>query len=83
MPLIKCVADYRNGPVFWHAGKEDSVTDDEAEFLLRDSPGSFVLTSDTTSSPSNPDVDLSGMSTENAWGNIPDRRARGGRSRAG
>lgn len=84
MPLIKCLAPYRTQFVEWTAGKEEMVSDEEAEFLLRDSPGSFELVSARkgSDSPSSPDVDLSAMSSKTETGLVvPDRRARGGQRR--
>lgn len=82
MPLIKCVKPYSTQSEEWAVGKEDTVSSERAEFLLRDSPGSFVLIGQEDGSPANPDVDLGAMSTETQTGLVaPDRRARGGRRR--
>jgi hypothetical protein len=44
MPKLRCVSRYDNLPYGWHfkPGAEFEVTDDEREFLMRDSPDSFV-----------------------------------------
>jgi hypothetical protein len=43
MPKLRCVSRYDNVPWGWHfqPGAEFEVTEDEREFLFRDSPGSF------------------------------------------
>jgi hypothetical protein len=86
MPLIECVAPYRNGADEWRKGHVEDVSSEVAAFLLRDSPGSFCVVSsgavEVIASPADPDVDMSAMSTQTAWGaDVPDRRARGGRRR--
>ena len=90
--LVKCVSKYINGDESWAKGHEEDVTDAHAEFLLRDSPGSFQVVATTAkevfASPADsdaeaepPEPDLSAMSTKNFGKDIPDRRARGGRQR--
>ncbi|MCX7618925.1 hypothetical protein [Tepidiforma sp.] len=41
MAILRVVADYEAGPVRYRAGETITVTEEFAEFLLRDSPGSF------------------------------------------
>ncbi len=44
MPILKCLSPYsswRGGE--WKEGHEEEVTDEQAEFLLADSPDSFEL----------------------------------------
>jgi hypothetical protein len=41
MAELRVVADYQAGPLAYRAGEVISVPDEFAEFLLRDSPGSF------------------------------------------
>jgi hypothetical protein len=43
MPKLRCISRYDNLPYGWHfkPGAEFEVTEDEREFLFRDSPGSF------------------------------------------
>lgn len=93
--LVKCVSKYINGDESWAKGHEEDVTDAHAEFLLRDSPGSFQVVATTAKEakgspadsdaeaepPEPPEPDLSAMSTKNFGKDIPDRRARGGRQR--
>ena len=84
MPLIKCVSSYRAGDAVWDAGKQEEVSDDAAAFLLRDSPGSFVIVGQATESPVSPDVETfkGAHSAETETALIaPDRRARGGARR--
>ena len=38
---LYCISRYRSAAGAWSAGQELDVTDEAAEFLLRDSPGSF------------------------------------------
>ena len=77
MPLVRCISDYRSGAGEWLAGKEDVLSDEDAAFLLRDSPGSFEIVSATPENAS--PADYGAMSTETASGlTVPDRRARGG-----
>ena len=87
---LRCIGRYRSGAGDYSAGQVVDVADDVAEFLLRDSPGSFArddglpaiaegseVAGDSASEP-----DLSAMSTETATGLVtPDRRQRGGRLR--
>ena len=84
MPLIKCISRYRAGDVVWEEGKQDEVSDEAAAFLLRDSPGSFVIVGQTIEAPAGPDVEefVDAHSTETETALIaPDRRARGGARR--
>ena len=84
MPLIKCIAPYRTQTADWAVGKEDQVSDEEAELLLRDSPGSFVVVGQAPKAPADPDVEafMDAHSTETETALIaPDRRARGGARR--
>jgi hypothetical protein len=41
MAELRVVADYQAGPLAYRKGETISVSDEFAEFLLRDSPGSF------------------------------------------
>ncbi len=70
--ILRVLSRYRNGTVDYEEGTEVHVKDDEGEFLLRDSPGSFEV------------VDAQGPAAENvhddAAGGV-DRKERGGRSR--
>lgn len=75
MPLIRCISHYRNGLDEWTAGKEENVGDEQAAFLLADSPGSFVLAADEAPSGSD------NVTTTATGITAPDRRARGGRVR--
>jgi hypothetical protein len=41
MAELRVVADYQAGPLAYRKGETINVPDEFAEFLLRDSPGSF------------------------------------------
>lgn len=69
---LYCVSRYRSSAGAFTEGQEIDVTDEVAEFLLRDSPGSFAT------SPSNAVVTKAAVS--GVVGNV--RPARGGRARA-
>lgn len=40
---LKCVSDYRSDAGEWKKGQAVDVSESIAEFLLRDSPGSFKV----------------------------------------
>jgi len=46
MKRLRVVSDYSAGDFSWRAGEVIEVTDLVAEFLLRDSPGSFAPAED-------------------------------------
>lgn len=88
---ITCIGRYRSSAGSYDPGQAVDVSDEMAEFLLRDSPTSFQRIEDASSDApaeavvgdSAAEPDLSAMSTETATGfTAPDRRARGGSKRA-
>jgi hypothetical protein len=85
MRLI-CKSAYRSGHGTWAPGDDVDVSDAEAEFLLRDSPGSFKRPGAPPESVAEEVVivpaETTAMSTETQTGLVaPDRRARGGKKR--
>lgn len=92
MRLI-CRAAYSSGHGTWKAGDDVDVSEAEAEFLLRDAPGSFKqldappepeeIAEEAPLEPGQPEEpETAAMSTETLTGLVaPDRRARGGKKR--
>ena len=79
MAELRVLGRYRSGHGSFEPGQLLQLNDEQAEFLLRDSPSSFARVAAPLSEP---EPDLSAMSTETASGLVaPDRRARGGRRR--
>lgn len=66
----------------WPAGREDDVSEELGQYLLRDSPGTFEVVG--LPGPATPEAQaaVGAMSTETATGLVPgDRRQRGGKIR--
>lgn len=69
---LRCTSTYRSGPLHYNPGDLVYGTPDFEAFLLRDSPGSFVLWQPDTGPDPQPAVTTT----------APDRRERRGRRRA-
>ena len=97
MATIKVLGRYRSNFGSFEVGQVLELPEEDAGWLLRDSPGSFRLVGSTEQTPDPPgpasiddeddegdDFDPTGaMSSETASGLLAvDRRARGGRRRA-
>jgi hypothetical protein len=91
---LTVIGRYRSSFGSYEPGQELSLSDADAEFLLRDSPTSFALAGSAPApaqagpatsefeEEEEDDFDPGAMSTETASGLVvPDRRARGGRRR--
>ena len=87
---LRAKSNYRSGWGEWRAGKEDTVSDEDGAFLLRDSPGTFEVVREgqgegrqgEEGQEEQADERLTAMSTETMTGlTVPDRRYRGGRRR--
>ena len=98
MATIKVLGRYRSSFGSFEVGQVLELPDEDAGWLLRDSPGSFRLVGSAEQTPDPPgpasiddeedgeddDFDPTGaMSTQTASGLVvPDRRGRGGRRRS-
>ncbi len=90
MRLI-CISPYRTQTLNYKVGVVIDVKDEEGEFLLRDSPGSFQRPQDKVrqDAPDEPDTEAeiteaktAAISAETETGiKAPDRRSRRGRKR--
>ena len=73
MIKLLCTGNYHSAVGSFKAGQQVELADNVAEFLLRDSPGSFEVIA------TEPDLGNIITSAETATGlTVPDRRARGG-----
>ena len=76
--ILECVSRYRRGDREYLPGQELHLTDAQADYLRRDSPGSFKVREEVAPNPEPEVVVASKMSSGLK---APDRRSRGGRKR--